>query len=228
MPKEVDLFYDQSYEEEMGTGLIGIFWRFIHRQLSRIVASTDNSIIFEIGAGHGQHFDSAFHKSRLYIETDIRQSFGYLKTFSDKDLNLSGRIKRVMNAEALILVPNNSVDRVVVTCVLAHLRNPDTALIEWRRIVKPDGRLVIYIPCEPGLFLRFSRYFTTRKKLNSLGVNQDAIHWLEHRNHFPYLQLLIKQAFRNDNVQVKRFPFACLPWDLNLYAIISIDKSDFN
>ena len=224
MTKEVDLFYDQSYEEAMGTGLIGTFWRFIHRQISHIVASSDDSIIFEIGAGHGQHFDSALPKCRLYIETDIRQSFGYLKEFSPKDLNLSGRIKRAMNAEDLGLVPNDSVDRVIVTCVLAHLRNPDAALMEWRRIVKPNGTLVIYIPCEPGILLPFIRYFTTRRKLNSLGVDQDAIHWLEHRNHFPYLQLLVKQVFRNDKVRVKRFPFAYLSWDLNLYAIISIDK----
>jgi ubiquinone/menaquinone biosynthesis C-methylase UbiE len=220
----IDVFYDDAYEEVMGTGLIGKYWQLIHKQIEKLSQPAHESTVLEIGAGHGQHFDQTNPVSLLYIETDIRESMGYEIDLRKKDLNLTGRIKRLANAENLSVIPDSSVDSVVVTCVLAHLTNPDVALAEWRRILKIGGNLVVYIPCEPGLILRVVRFFTTRRKFKRFGVRQEDLHWLEHRNHFLYLKLLIRGVFKGDRVRFFKHPFALLPWDCNLYYILYVIK----
>jgi SAM-dependent methyltransferase len=222
--KLIDVFYDDAYEQVMGTGLIGKYWKLIHSQIEALRDSRHDSIVLEVGAGHGQHFDQTNSSSALYIETDIRKSMGYELPFEKNDLLLRGRIKRNANAEDFSKIPSNSIDSIVVTCVLAHLTNPELALCEWRRVLKLGGSLVVYIPCEPGLALRVVRFFTTRRKFASRGVRQQDLHWLEHRNHYLYLKLLIRNVFVNDSVRFLRYPLHLLPWDLNLYCLTSIKK----
>jgi ubiquinone/menaquinone biosynthesis C-methylase UbiE len=44
-----------------------------------------------------------------------------------------------MNAEKLDLIADNAYDRLTATCLIAHLANPEQALVEWRRVVKSGG-----------------------------------------------------------------------------------------
>jgi len=224
MRDPIEEFYDEGYELVMGTGLVGLYWRFIHRQLNKYAKFASNTSILEIGAGHGQHFDQTNPVSRSYFETDIRKSMGYDKHFEISDLNLLGRNKRLLNGEDLTVIPNESFDVVLSTCVIAHLDNPASALVEWRRVLKVGGKLVFYVPCEPGLFLRLTRYFSTRIKFNRLGIRQQEINDLEHRNHFPYLRLLILKTLGKEGLKEIRYPFRKLPWDLNHFSIFVLTK----
>lgn len=225
MNDELDGFYTEGYEKIMGTGVIGLFWKYIHSRLDKNSHCSSTSVLLEIGAGHGQHFELTSLAPALYIETDVRTSLGYIIPLAEADLRLSGHIKRLMNAEILDDIPSATVDIVIVSCVLAHLNNPDKALLEWRRVLKPGGCLSLYIPCEPGVFLRLVRFFTTRKKFKSLGLTQADTHWLEHRNHYPLMSFLVKKTFKSDRHEEKLFPFRLLHWDLNLFSLILVIKS---
>jgi ubiquinone/menaquinone biosynthesis C-methylase UbiE len=223
--EEIEHFYAETYECLMGRGAIGLFWRYIHSRLDKNSNCSSNTILLEIGAGHGQHFKLTSLKPALYIETDIRQSMGYSVSFKESDFQLQGCIKRFLDAESLSEIPSGTIDSIIVSCVLAHLNDPEKALTEWRRVLKPGGCLSLYIPCEPGLFLRLVRYFTTRRKLKSLGIVQSNLHWLEHKNHYPSMHFLVKRTFSFDSTQIRLFPFRYFLWDMNLFSLIKIVKT---
>ena len=225
MDNKLDDFYAEAYEKTYGDGSIGLFWKYIHSRLDKNLHCSSTSVLLEIGAGHGQHFKLTSLAPALYIETDIRTSLGYTIPLVEADLRLSGHIKRVMNAESLVDIPSATVDIIIVSCVLAHLNNPDKALLEWRRVLKPGGCLSLYIPCEPGIFLRIVRFFTTRRKLKSLGITPEDFHWLEHRNHYPLMHFLVKKTFQSDRREERLFPFRFLLWDFNLFSLILVIKS---
>lgn len=221
----IEDFYSFGYEEVMSSGPIGLVWRFIHRQLDRDLTSVaSRGKVLEIGAGHGQHLAQFPYQYDLYVETDLRGRPNEFSLASPQDLDAYGAIFRIADAEDLSIYPDNSFDCVIVTCVLAHLRHPEDALREWRRVTKRGGILTIYIPTEPGLLLRFVRYFTTRRKIRHLGFDHGAIHWKEHRNHYLLLNVLIHESFSEDKVKEKLYPLKFLPWDLSLWKIYSIAR----
>lgn len=60
----------------------------------------------------------------------------------------------------------------ILTCLLLHLANPKTALLEIQRVTKSTGGvIVILIPCEPGPLLKLSIKFLTARKLGNLDFS---------------------------------------------------------
>ncbi len=47
---------------------------------------------------------------------------------------------------------NNSFGMVVATDVLEHIEDDDAALVEWRRVLKPNGHLLITVPAYQWLW----------------------------------------------------------------------------
>ena len=64
--EEIEHFYAETYECLMGRGTIGLFWRYIHSRLDKNSNCTSNTILLEIGAGHGQHFKLTSLKLLIY------------------------------------------------------------------------------------------------------------------------------------------------------------------
>jgi SAM-dependent methyltransferase len=225
MNRDVESFYSRAYEEVMGRGAIGFVWKFIHTKIDSDLGISSESILLELGSGHGQHFAQFKLPIKLYIQSDFQETLGYSTVFSNSDLAKKGMIKRLLDAEDLTHIPTESIDCVVMTCVLAHLKNPEKSLSEIRRVLKPSGVFRIYIPCEPGMFLRFARFFSTKRELKRLGIVQEDIHWQEHRNHYPAMNFWIEKTFDLDVIVKKKYPFNLLIWDLNLFSIIRISKA---
>jgi SAM-dependent methyltransferase len=57
----------------------------------------------------------------------------------------SGLPATVMDAQRLDF-PDGSFDLITASDVLEHLRDENEALQEWRRVLKPGGRLVVFVP----------------------------------------------------------------------------------
>lgn len=106
---------------------------------------------------------------------------------------------------------------------MAHLVNPEKALKEWKRVVKNHGIISIYVPCEPGIFLRLIQNITTRRKQKKLDSDAYLIHYLEHRSHYIAMKCFIYHEFGEMNVQNKRYPFNFLTWNFNLFSIMTIN-----
>ena len=235
MKSEQKDYYDEFYEKLVYTGSVGIVSNLIHKILERTLdPDKDSNKVLEVGAGQGQHLKFV-KKYNEYFETDLQLSFlPKRETMKPLDSSLANDPLRVatipkiiqgeVNAEQLSIYPDGYFDRVIATCLLVHLIDPEEALREWRRVLSVNGCLSIYLPCEPGILLRISRHFTTGRKAKKMGQNHLSFHYREHISYFSRLNLLILENFKDDNVKRNFFPFRLPFWNLNLGVIYQIQK----
>lgn len=70
---------------------------------------------------------------------------------------------------------NSSFDKIIMGHVLEHLMNLGTALKEVKRVLKPDGVLLIEVP-NPSCFWIFKDYVFSRKaKLGNISCSKDHV-----------------------------------------------------
>lgn len=220
-PHEQDAVYEGGlYESLLFTGSVGRAVAVAHRQMERGVGGSFATVL-ELGAGSGHHRQYVRHRYDTYIETDI--SYGG----SVSTRNGEQTIRREHADAHTLPYEDQSVDRLVATCLLAHLGDPEKALSEWRRVVTPGGLLTIYVPCEPGTALRAIRALTTARKARRLGYDDyELMLAREHRNHAVGLEQQIKHVFRNDSISTHRWPLPARTWVLNLFTIYQVHRSD--
>jgi SAM-dependent methyltransferase len=231
-------YYENYYEKIVYTGSVGLVSRFIHKMLeSNSRKDIELNRILEVGAGQGQHLDYVKKNFIEYFETDLE--FDFLPTRINSEISKDSKldsleensdsldiakvIQEEVSAENLLKYKDSYFDRVIATCLLVHLQNPEFALQEWRRVVADGGKISIYVPCEPGIMLRFSRHFTTVKKAKKLGKNHLSFHYREHVTYFSRLDLLIQENFLGDKVKRRFFPLFIPFWNFNLGVIYQIE-----
>lgn len=79
---------------------------------------------------------------------------------------------------AHLTFPDDSFDLVIASDVLEHIKEDTQALREWRRVLRPGGRLLVFVPAHPYLWSRhdevnhhFRRY--TAKALRTVITRAD-------------------------------------------------------
>jgi phosphatidylethanolamine/phosphatidyl-N-methylethanolamine N-methyltransferase len=214
-----DNWYLKNYERCYYTGKLGTIWKIVHKAMEvRYKNRTDLVRVIEVGAGHGQHLRFVKHKFLHYLATDIRPHL--FVNLGDTRIE-----SKFADASNLSFIQNGSYDRLIATCLLAHLDKPAEALNEWKRVIRKGGVLTIYVPPEPGFLVRVIRKFFIWPKAKKLGLqNPELVAYLEHRNHYPLMKSLIKEIFSDDQVSKFRFPFRCLPWNFSVFDIYHIEK----
>lgn len=221
-----DDYYKRSYDLVLNSGLIGRMSNFVHRLTEFFVPDAHYGTILEVGAGTGQHKFFVKNSFDKYFETDLR-----IDSPGESAVSIGGKkslISRLQSdAQDLAQFQDYSVDRLIATCLLVHLPDPETALKEWRRVLAVNGVATIFLPCEPGMLLRLFRSFTTIPKSKKLGINPREIHYREHRNMYIFCDLLIKGIFKKDDVRRIKFPLTFLPWNFRLFDLIIIQKKDY-
>jgi ubiquinone/menaquinone biosynthesis C-methylase UbiE len=220
MSELLDEYYRNNYTNICNNGSIGIISRIIHLLIenSKIkgkrikVNKLKNQKILEVGAGNGQH--KPYVKNYVeYIETDLRP----------ENLPPPKNKFNEMSIDCTNLPFQDSYfDRLIATCLLVHLNNPEKALEEWRRVVRNEGVISIYIPCEPGVLLRFFQTLTTRRKQKRFSDDPYYLHYLDHKSHYVAMKSFILHEFGKENIQNTRYPFNFLTWNFNLFAIITV------
>jgi phosphatidylethanolamine/phosphatidyl-N-methylethanolamine N-methyltransferase len=216
----INEYYENTYSKVLESGAVGKVAAHYHKMLEK-GHSKNWPLCLEIGAGNAQHFKYVKHDFDKYISSDIRRPRD--KSVNNPDPRLEFEI---LDAEDLSSFNDESVDRLIATCVLPHLANPEKALHEWKRVVKKGGVIDIYLPCEPSLLLGLAQSMTTKKKVEKLGWNYERLQYREHRHHYPMLRMLIKEVFENDKIKVRNFPPGLKFWQLGLfrtYRIIILD-----
>lgn len=204
--------HNQNYEKVLNSGTVGLVKSKIHKLMEEQAKHSYNVKILELGAGSGFHKQFVAHYGE-YWESDIKVQ---------KDV-IEGSIKQLkLDAQNLHPLPDNNFSRVIMTCLIAHLENPEKALNEARRVVENKGYISIWVPTETSIFLRTMQRISTRKKSKKLGHNYDSEHYLEHRNYYLFLRALLTKVFVNDEIIKYRFPFKLLPYNYNLVEIWTI------
>lgn len=198
------------------------FHRAMHKALERGHSGVSFRHTLEIGARNLEHFSYVKHDFQSYTLTDI------------DDLTIDVPIWKSVNPKICFIkddissssLHSNSYDRIILTCVLHHVPEFESALNEIRRVAKSGAIIDILLPCDPGLIYRLLKSlgpYRHARKGNYLEIKK-LLDARDHINHFGGILAIIKFVFKNDQVAISLFPFKYLPYDFNLWATIRITK----
>lgn len=90
----------------------------------------------------------------------FKESFNYISY--DKYHDMSSKADLIFDSDTIINLDDNSVDVIMAIQVLEHLKEPSIIFSEFKRILKPNGYLLITthqnfeIHCEPEDYFRFT------------------------------------------------------------------------
>lgn len=218
----IEDWYNNHYSNICVSARNGILSRIQHTLIEK---TTPKGLaraprIIEIGANKGEHIPFVTSNFSEYVATDKR----FIEI--DKDIfHTSSKVSfQVADVENLPFA-DEEFDRVIMTCVLHHLDNPEKGLSEMRRVTKQGGILSFWIPNDPGLLYRTIRRMTSVKEAKRKGKSKELelVHALEHRNHYLSLITLIQEIYKGD--KIKKFPLPILinSYNLNIATILQIE-----
>jgi len=222
----IDEYYEKYFDDLCNSGVQGRGSSYIHQQIEKYWSNADPNKILEVGVGDGAHFEfTKFHKKSNVELTALdtrppKNAFNKLD-FGDRSLS----IKWVTGSVESIPLEDGSFDRVTSTCLLHHVDDPLTAMLEMRRVTKISGEISIGLPTDPGLLNRFIKRIYTYKKARKLGMENPAfVYSLDHQNHIFGLIEIAKYVFRNDELCIRYLPFRLKSANLNLLVVLSVTK----
>jgi ubiquinone/menaquinone biosynthesis C-methylase UbiE len=231
LSNEESEYYDKFYQPALTTGLLGNIQRNIHKCLDSVFEKSQYDRVIEVGAGSLEHLLASKKLSfNSYIATDIR--YGSQDITNNLLNNLEHSLKKNIQLEFAdaqkLRFENRSFDALVATCLLIHLKEPEKALKEWRRVIKKGGELNIYVPCEPGLLLRAGRRLAVVPKHRRLGFHDyELVCAREHVSSINILDTLIRYVFQEDDIEIRTWPIPKFRfWNLNLAFIYHITVSN--
>lgn len=206
-------FYADHYQQVMRTGTVGKAQDRTHKALEKQSPPRSRfPRVLEVGAGSGEHFPYVRHAFDEYVETDLRPRS--VETSRDPR-----RKFKVADAQELPFA-SQSFDRLVATCLLLHLPDPERGLSEWRRVLRPGGQASLLVPCDPGLMVRSLRAVLTAPAVRRSGFQgYQLFNARDHRNHVGSIDRLARWVFRDDLLRVSRFPLAIPSWNLNAFFV---------
>ncbi len=98
-----------------------------------------NKNIADIGCGTGRHWQKLYERSPKFL-TGYDVSTGMLTALSKK---FPAAITRHISDNLLTKTKTASVDCIISTLTIAHIKNLDEAIASWARILKKGGDMVI-------------------------------------------------------------------------------------
>ena len=127
------------------------------------------------------------------------------------------------NAES-IPFPDDYFDLSTSLCVLAHVENPNLTFQELLRVTRSGGRIVITMPCDPGILNRAVKAIVTYPKMKKLRIRKPKLlNAYEHRNSIHHLLQFADEVFGECKVRRKYLPFFFPSWNFNLFITYVID-----
>jgi ubiquinone/menaquinone biosynthesis C-methylase UbiE len=98
-----------------------------------------NKIIVDVGCGTGRHWKKIYDKNLArMIGFDV--SAGMLKVLKDKFPEAETHLLKANHLETL---GDASCDLIISTLAIAHIKNIENAFIEWDRVLKSGGQIII-------------------------------------------------------------------------------------
>jgi len=226
-PLEKEKYYADYYTDVQRSGLQGWGNSLIDKLVEKYSSYPTNAIVLEIGASSGEHirFLKAPNSISSYVALDIAPKL--------TDPLLAEKLEQIFpivfvkgNAEKIDF-EENFFDLSISMCVLAHVDSIKSVLLELKRVTKPSGRIVIGMPCDPGLLNRLVKNLVTYRVMKKAGISNPQLSYaLEHRNGISNILAICKDVFSEDSLSVKYFPFRIRSWNLNLIAVASINLKE--
>lgn len=173
----------------------------------------------DIGCGQGYHWPFVKDRSRL-IGLDIRmESLRKIRSRFPDAILIQGN---------LLALPfkRGSIARATSIYALEHIYWLDDALLEIARVLKPNARFLVGVPCEGGLAWNTGRKFTSERTMSKrYNVDYRKYIALEHCNKASKIESALARHF----VQIERrlYPLPFIPLiDTNLTLSLALQKRE--
>jgi phosphatidylethanolamine/phosphatidyl-N-methylethanolamine N-methyltransferase len=145
MNKDSEKFYDRL---SFLYPVIDLFIKPQKRKLFSMINNYPYGQLLEIGVGNGTHFK--YYNTHKITGIDTSRSM-----LSRAHLHLKANIQIFhMNGERLSF-PNETFDYVVLSHVIAVVKDPEKLLEEVRRVLKPNGKIFILNHFTPNNWLQY-------------------------------------------------------------------------
>jgi len=211
------------YEGPQGAGTA-----WMHRSVERYWKNPYPKGVLEVGFGSGEHLP--YHRL-------TRPAVVY--GLDPEPSNASGIVPDIVDLRLVkasgedMPLPDNSIDRVVMTCVLAHVDSPARVCEELARVLAPDGEASIALPTDPGFINQLVKNLVTYRKLKALGVEDPRFFYaMQHRHAINNILAIIDHTFggvREDGksfrIKIHHLPFRIPSWNLNPLCIAHIQEN---
>ena len=123
-----------------------------------------NTVILEAGCGFTSLFIDEYKKAKDVIGVDISKKF--------LDLNKLLRKKIVSDLGNMSKVKNNSIDVIISSWVMEHLKEPEKVFSEFSRVLKKGGRVIFITPNNLNYIVFLNKLIS--KKVRRLIVERMA------------------------------------------------------
>jgi SAM-dependent methyltransferase len=173
-----------------------------------------NCTTLDIGAGNGAHLGYEDLDSQEYTAFELSgELIEIIKKDYPKAKAIIGDCQKEMDFR------NNYFDRVLAIHVLEHLDNLPVTLNEVHRILRPNGKFSVVIPCESGMLYNFGKKFSSERMFKKkFHQNYDWLIKYDHINTAYEVIRELKDLF--SIVSTQYFPFL-IP-SINLELVIGI------
>jgi len=218
-------YYNDSYLKLFyGKSFCSCGIKYSHQKLEKIFTNNIPDSVLEIGGNNGEHLPFVkFVPSKQYVSLDLVTP--QLEIYTNMiSVELKNKLKFVKGNAEDLKYKDNTFDRILVTCVLAHVDDVLASLFEIKRVAKEGAEIGILLPTDPGILNRLVKtLFTYRKLTKSTTVSPKFINALEHKNHVSAIMALISYVFSNDDLKFTYKPFGLFKsWNFNLLIIAKI------
>ena len=217
-------WYKHEYESNSYGGATGIAQKLMHQSLEKSYSKETNfDRVLEIGGNAGEHLSYVKHQYAEYILSDLHDVLTDTQKAQLRTINIT-----FVQADALALPwHDETFDRVLNTCVIHHVSDPELALSEIRRVLRPGGTADIFLTSDPGMAFRLARRVGPLRSANRRGLGdvKRLVAARDHRNHIGGLRVLLKHVFRNDTFTESTYPIPRMPWNLTLFHTFRVMKS---
>jgi ubiquinone/menaquinone biosynthesis C-methylase UbiE len=173
--------------------------------------------ILEVGAGSGEHLKFVNTDYDEYWMSDISNSGkDRLQQLLSENPNVQFKLSDVQHLD----FPDDHFDRVIATCLLAHVDEPFRALLEIRRVLKVNGNFSLLLTTDPSITLRIFRRLLVRHHMKELGVPYETYIAVAHRNSFPLLRESVNNIFSDFDLRFVFYPTRVPLWNLSTHCVV--------
>lgn len=162
--------------------------------------------ILDIGVGSGILLPSLARNGSDVYGIDYRKDF--IKKARDFCEGMGVKAKLHLSDAAKLPFHDNFFDSVISMSVMEHVPNLENALMEVKRILKPNGIFVVGLPIEKLLVKTFFYLF---------GCTEDVKGF--HVNDYVQVRQLLKKHFKV--VKTRKLPSKLVPDTFSIYLVIA-------
>jgi phosphatidylethanolamine/phosphatidyl-N-methylethanolamine N-methyltransferase len=218
--KNLDANYEINYNQICISARDGFAFRKMHKLLEKNLLRGSYPNVLEIGAHHGEHQQFVKHPYERYVMCDLEIPSPAILA------SLDARTLFEVGDACSLKYDDESFDRVISTCVLHHVHDPEKALSELLRVTRIGGILTLLIPTDPGVFYRLIKELGSGVAARKYKVYDEMklFHAREHKNNFPSILTILKSLYKNQNLVIRYWPFRIPFWNAEVFLLVKVKK----